>query len=66
MITHNICFHGEIRKILSGYSLLSEAMHSIPLKMTWSDLCLINTYLHMQNIQYFHHSAEESCFQFDV
>ena len=26
MSTHNICFHGEIRKILCGYSLLSVAM----------------------------------------
>ena len=26
MSTHNICFHGEIRKILCGYLLLSGAM----------------------------------------
>ena len=26
MSTHNICFHGEIRKILCGYSLLTVAM----------------------------------------
>ena len=26
MSTHNICFHGEIRKILCGYLLLSVAM----------------------------------------
>ena len=26
MSTHNICFHGEIRKILYGYPLLSVAM----------------------------------------
>ena len=26
MLTHNICFHGEIRKILCGYPLLSVAM----------------------------------------
>ena len=26
MNTHNICFHGEIRKILCGYRLLSVAM----------------------------------------
>ena len=26
MSTHNICFHGEIRKILGGYPLLSVAM----------------------------------------
>ena len=26
MSIHNICFHGEIRKILCGYSLLSVAM----------------------------------------
>ena len=25
MSTHNKCFHGEIRKILRGYPLLSEA-----------------------------------------
>ena len=28
MSTHNICFHGEIRKILCGYPLLSVANHS--------------------------------------
>ena len=27
MSTHNICFLGEIRKILCGYPLLSVAMH---------------------------------------
>ena len=28
MSTHNVCFHGEIRKILSGYpSYLSGAMN---------------------------------------
>ena len=27
MSTHNICYLGEIRKILSGYSLLSGALH---------------------------------------
>ena len=27
MSTHNICFHGELRKILCGYPLLSVAMH---------------------------------------
>ena len=26
MSTHNICFHGEIRKLLCGYPLLSVAM----------------------------------------
>ena len=26
MSTHNICFHGEIRKILCGYPLLSAAV----------------------------------------
>ena len=26
MSTHNICFHGDIRKILRGYSLLSGAI----------------------------------------
>ena len=26
MSTHNICFRGEIRKILCGYPLLSVAM----------------------------------------
>ena len=26
MSTHNICFHGEIRKILCGYPLFSVAM----------------------------------------
>ena len=27
MSTHNICFCGEIRKLLCGYPLLSVAMH---------------------------------------
>ena len=26
--THNVCFRGEIRKILCGYPLLSVAMHN--------------------------------------
>ena len=30
MSTHNICFCGEIRKILCGYPLLSVAMADIP------------------------------------
>ena len=30
MSTHNICFCGEIRKLLWGYPLLSVAMHSGP------------------------------------
>ena len=29
MSTHNICFHGLIRKILCGYSLLSGAIRMI-------------------------------------
>ena len=29
MSTHNICFRGEIRKILCGYPLLSVAMISV-------------------------------------
>ena len=28
MSTHNICFRGEIRKILCGYPLLSVAMNA--------------------------------------
>ena len=27
MSTHNVCFHGEIRKILCGYPRLSVAIH---------------------------------------
>ena len=30
MSTHNICFRGEIRKILCGYPLLSVAMIHVP------------------------------------
>ena len=30
MSTHNLCFRGEIRKILSGYSLLSGAIVITP------------------------------------
>ena len=29
MSTHNMCFRGEIRKILCGYTLLSVAMLNI-------------------------------------
>ena len=29
MSTHNICFHGEIRKILCGYPLLSVAVYGV-------------------------------------
>ena len=29
MSTHNICFRGEIRKILCGYPLLSVAMYNV-------------------------------------
>ena len=28
MSTHNICFHGEIRKVLCGYHLLTGAMNN--------------------------------------
>ena len=39
MSTHNICFHGEIRKILCGYPLLSVAMNHMLyfIVCTWSD-----------------------------
>ena len=33
MSPHNICFHGEIRKILCGYPLLSGAMYGVPTHM---------------------------------
>ena len=29
MSTHNICFHGEIRKIFTGYPPLSRPMHHL-------------------------------------
>ena len=29
MRTHNICFHGQIRKILTRYPLLSVARHCV-------------------------------------
>ena len=36
MSTHIICFHGEIRKILCGYPLLSVAIIKISFSMcTW-------------------------------
>ena len=34
MSTHNVCFYEEIRKILSGYRLLSESMHRSHFSMT--------------------------------
>ena len=33
MSTHNICFHGEIRKVLCGHPLLSVAMTSSLVKI---------------------------------
>ena len=33
MSTHNICFCGEIRKILCGYPLLSVAMGQLVAKL---------------------------------
>ena len=30
MSTHNICFRGEIRKIFTGYPLLSRSMRTYP------------------------------------
>ena len=44
MNTHNICFHGEIGKILCGYPLLSVAM----LRATWID----NTYTWTSPLHY--------------
>ena len=37
MSTHNICFCGEIRKILCGYPLLSVAMHMKKLNVPCED-----------------------------
>ena len=42
MSTHNICFHREIRKILCGYPLLSEAMkcsNSRWINMRFCNIC---------------------------
>ena len=33
MSTHNICFHGEIKKILMWVPLLSGAMHKLSYNM---------------------------------
>ena len=41
MSTHNICFHGEIRKILTLYPHLSEAMD-----MAYLELGILNLVLH--------------------
>ena len=38
MSTHNICFRGEIRKILCGYLLLSGAMQGFDLLCVLSPL----------------------------
>ena len=35
MSTHNICFRGEIRKILCGYPLLSVAMSVLTSSKMW-------------------------------
>ena len=42
MSTHNICFHGEIRKILCGYPLLTVAMFRMSDRQyrPWSDAAL--------------------------
>ena len=39
MSTHNICFRGEIRKILCGYPILSVAMEirKIPMMFGWKN-----------------------------
>ena len=33
MSTHNICFHGEIRKIVSGYPVLSVAIFMVKISI---------------------------------
>ena len=50
MSTHNICFHGEIRKILCGYPLLSVAMN-VWLSMMISIAFDINTFV-KENIKF--------------
>ena len=35
MSTHNICFRGEIRKILCGYPLLTVAMTGLSVPILW-------------------------------
>ena len=47
MSTHNICFCGEIRKILCGYPLLSVAMIAAQIMCTWTkkQRCLVPTLL---------------------
>ena len=45
MSTHNISFHGEMRKILSGYPLLSGAMlHALHFPYATST----SNYIHIQ------------------
>ena len=41
MSTHNICFRGEIRKILCGYPLLSVAMRIYTVCQSVLDLQLL-------------------------
>ena len=55
MSTHNICFYGEIRKILCRYPLLPGAMHAV-----WSGIfqCIdIHAFFKILTIVYLHRSS---------
>ena len=51
MSTHNICFHGEIRKILCGFPLLSGAM----------DICLFDLGLTSLSTFFSHIATVSGC-----
>ena len=53
MSTHNICFLGEIRKILCGYPLLSVAMDCL---FAQSDIGVFCFYLRLMWPNYYHYS----------
>ena len=52
MSTHNICFHGEIRKIFTGYPPLSRSMVSCFFFPGFSSYCppLMNDWLDISEI----------------
>ena len=56
MITHNICFCGEIRKILCGYPRLSVAMYKSSMNSPLSKLMLTIKFWPIPNTTQ-HHST---------
>ena len=52
MSTHNICFRGEVRKILYGYPLLSVAMIAAKAVLTSTHIYVLSR--NMKNVRVFY------------